>query len=561
MTTLHRYVLRELLKTFGLAAVAITLLMVLAGGVYSMISQEGIGGGDALTFLPWVIGLAMTFAVPIAAIFAATIVYGRLAADNELLACRAAGINLTRLYLAAGLLAVFVGLFTTLFMNFVMPSMVEQMRLFVKSNVRLLAEHQLRVKGVAHWKKGPGQFFVTSRDVRSNFDPEDLRARDWDPELGYLWVIEPVFLQLDERGEVERFTVASDGMVQFDNTSDPVEVFAIVRDAWVAAPPSQRISSEMTPIGPYPIELPRPYNPAFLDLNELMQAQAKPWEFPPIGEQVEEYKQGLARQAAQQWIADQVRADGAVALTTEDGRTVRLTAGAVAMAGGNRVELTDVQIERTVRDPGRARLLSAPLAQVVALPLRAEEQAARVAVQLIGNASQPVILASPGVDQFGPPRQENEWNLTDLAVPHAVVQRALELPAQEVLAGPPVPEPPAEDADLAPLERQLLTLRAEAGALSREIISQYHARFGFATGTLIVVMIGATFGIIFKSNRALFAFGLSVVPLMVVGILLMSGRQNAERPGAELFGAAVVWGGLLLMAVGNAVLQKVAIRK
>jgi len=46
--------------------------------------------------------------MPIAALFATTMVYGRLAADNELQACRAAGINIHCLFLSTVLLSVFV---------------------------------------------------------------------------------------------------------------------------------------------------------------------------------------------------------------------------------------------------------------------------------------------------------------------------------------------------------------------------------------------------------------------------------------------------------------------
>ena len=55
MITLHRYVLQDLLKTFGLSVVAMTALFTLAGGIYNVVRQEGIGAAQVFTILPLLI--------------------------------------------------------------------------------------------------------------------------------------------------------------------------------------------------------------------------------------------------------------------------------------------------------------------------------------------------------------------------------------------------------------------------------------------------------------------------------------------------------------------------
>ncbi|MGE0482274.1 MAG: LptF/LptG family permease, partial [Phycisphaerae bacterium] len=122
MFTLHAYILRELLKTFGLTILALTGVFTLGGGLYNVMRFEGVSSADLIRFLPILLPIAVTLTMPIAALFSVTMTYGRLAADHEFVACRAAGINVHRMFLAALLLGVFVGAFALLFGNYVIPS-------------------------------------------------------------------------------------------------------------------------------------------------------------------------------------------------------------------------------------------------------------------------------------------------------------------------------------------------------------------------------------------------------------------------------------------------------
>ena len=92
--TLQRYVLRELGKTFLLAAAALTGVLGLGGGVLNIIKLNEVSPGQFLRLMGLVLPLAAAMTLPIAALFSATSTYGRLSADNELVACRASGINL-----------------------------------------------------------------------------------------------------------------------------------------------------------------------------------------------------------------------------------------------------------------------------------------------------------------------------------------------------------------------------------------------------------------------------------------------------------------------------------
>ena len=106
MTRRNGYILRELLKTFALTLLTLTAVFTMGGGMYNIVKFEGVTAADLLFALPLLIPVVVTITMPVAALFAATMAYGRFAADNEFLACRAAGINIHRLFLSALLLSV-----------------------------------------------------------------------------------------------------------------------------------------------------------------------------------------------------------------------------------------------------------------------------------------------------------------------------------------------------------------------------------------------------------------------------------------------------------------------
>ncbi|MGD8499623.1 MAG: LptF/LptG family permease, partial [Phycisphaerales bacterium] len=86
--TLHRYIFRELLRVFILAAVALALILSL-GSILQPIQEYGVGPRQVVHLMGYFLPITLTFVLPMAALFAGALVYGRFAGDNELDACRA----------------------------------------------------------------------------------------------------------------------------------------------------------------------------------------------------------------------------------------------------------------------------------------------------------------------------------------------------------------------------------------------------------------------------------------------------------------------------------------
>jgi lipopolysaccharide export system permease protein len=89
---LHRAIFTELAKVFLLSLAGITGIVVMASVVQEL-SQHGFGPVQILMAIPLIVPSMMPFIIPPTTLFASCVVYGRLAHDNEIVAIKAAGIN------------------------------------------------------------------------------------------------------------------------------------------------------------------------------------------------------------------------------------------------------------------------------------------------------------------------------------------------------------------------------------------------------------------------------------------------------------------------------------
>lgn len=86
------YILWEVGTLFVVSLVAFTTLIMLAGVVQQLLSA-GIGPMAIVQVIPFVLPIALQFALPATLLFAVCSVYGRISADNEIVAIKAAGIT------------------------------------------------------------------------------------------------------------------------------------------------------------------------------------------------------------------------------------------------------------------------------------------------------------------------------------------------------------------------------------------------------------------------------------------------------------------------------------
>ena len=86
-------ILWELLKVFVMALLCITGILLMAG-IVAEAAQEGLGPAQILAAIPLLIPSTLPYTIPATTLFACCVTYGRLAADNEILAIKSSGVNI-----------------------------------------------------------------------------------------------------------------------------------------------------------------------------------------------------------------------------------------------------------------------------------------------------------------------------------------------------------------------------------------------------------------------------------------------------------------------------------
>ena len=92
MKKITRYILFELIVVFLITLSGVTLLMIFAGLIKEGL-REGLGFASVMRMLPYVIPVALQPSLPATILIAVSSVYGRMSADNEIVAIKSMGIS------------------------------------------------------------------------------------------------------------------------------------------------------------------------------------------------------------------------------------------------------------------------------------------------------------------------------------------------------------------------------------------------------------------------------------------------------------------------------------
>ena len=142
--TLFRYIFKDLARVFLLAAVVLAGVLSFAG-LLRPLGEQGLGTAQAVRILLWLMPSMLVYSLPVAALFATSFVYGRLAADNESTAAKAAGVAISPfgLLLPALVLGGLLGLTTVGLLSIVVPAANLQVEQTIWGNLARLVASQI----------------------------------------------------------------------------------------------------------------------------------------------------------------------------------------------------------------------------------------------------------------------------------------------------------------------------------------------------------------------------------------------------------------------------------
>ena len=159
---LQRYVLGEIFRAFALALLTITCVFVLLT-VMKEASQFGLGPREIFNLVPYMIPTSLPYTVPVSLLFAATVVYGRLASDNEVIAVKTAGLSAMVLIWPAVALALGLSLVLTYLTATAIPKSTNAARQVIYENIEDLFYKKLKMERVFDVPEWP--FLIKVKDV------------------------------------------------------------------------------------------------------------------------------------------------------------------------------------------------------------------------------------------------------------------------------------------------------------------------------------------------------------------------------------------------------------
>jgi lipopolysaccharide export LptBFGC system permease protein LptF len=520
--TLHRYLFRELFRVFVLAAVALTLILSL-GSILRPVQEFGVGPRQVIHLMGYFMPIILTFVLPMAALFAGALVYGRFAGDNELDACRASGISLLTMVYPGLALAIMVAVANLILSFHVMPAFVHLAENSLKNNAKQILFRNIQRNRYYELpsSRKDSQFLIYA-------DQADLQH---DTLSGVIAV------ELKGAG-IGKIITSEGAKVNFKSRDifNEVQITAYrahqMGDVDEGGAESLTITKEFDSLLGDDIK--------FKNIEEMKRIQADLMQFKPIGK--------LARDTYAQLTTELLARDikTRIAGSTNNfyellGSTnsVRFTAGQCNAKDEEEVELSD-NVKVIEYDTDSKRVLRT---------LRCE----RASLHIEGDKLTPTLTMDIYKARIeGLEGSKLRHIVRGLIPPQAVEAIANKFRTEngsslqaEMLATPLSGMKPS--LELSKLQNEL---RRKIKKTLLQIKAETHSRLVFGIGCVSMIMIGIGLGIIKKGGHLLSAFGASCVPAAVLIVCIMSGKHITENLGSQdVSGIALMWGGLAFLSL------------
>ena len=517
--TLQRYILREMGKTFILAAAVLTGALGLGGSVQQMLELKQATPGQLLELMAFVLPVAAALTLPIAALFSAAATYGRLSADNEFIACRASGINLHLLFLPALALGVLSAAVTFVCMNFIIPRMVMNLMQIVGDNPVAWLEQRLH--------RPEGLKFENHRIYADSIDSDSD---------GNIYLNGVAFVEM-ERNEWTRYGTAQQIRLRLDRDQRRLSIAGTMTGLTLF----DRKENQFSQVGQQEIAAPDVpfllrHEIKFLTLGELIHFWRAPQTWPPVIDSLERLQLAIMRDAARQTILKSWNQDKAILL----GPFLITGEKMVSPPGEDVVEISNATIcERPSTSAGVLRCPGTPLANG-----HRHYQAQRVALEPVRGRTGEIRIEAFTVSatEGGRTVEAARQSLGPVTIPLPALQGEAAPDFESMLA-----EEPAGVASQG-VEKRREEARNWLYGTYRRIVATMQERSAFTFSVLVLVILGAGLGIVFRGAHAATAFGISFIPSLLVIVLIVMGRQMAQNAGTFWLGLLMMWSGIL--AVG-----------
>lgn len=545
--TLFWYIFKDLLKIFLMASGVLAGIMSFCG-LLKPLTEHGLNAGQVLQMLTYFLPATQTYSLPLAALFATAVVYGRLSADNELTACRASGISYLSLAAPALVLGLTMAIVSLLGLCFIVPHYTLKVEKVIFSNLAALVQndiqrtHQIRLGDATVYAQtaqvAPSeaahpdvQRVVMSGVVFVTSEPDKAEPKLRIPKEFWMADTCTVFIHLpkdDSPAGEDQVTVlaALEGGIKL-----PRELTGGVEAA-----------VDEARFGPMPMDSPIRENTKFMDIRQLKALYADPSKSKRIrkllASAIDQEQELLFRTMLLKELT-----------STRNYRIADPQTGDYVLTRGDKAPKLEKQGLILTSDPDmhvrQVKLESGSPNR----PSRSDHAAqVRVRVQA-ENETDSMLMAIElyDVQSEHPDGQARHASFTrhfSVPMPEEVKALRTRQPTEYINATA------GTDAFNAISRQERDEMDRNLKRLTHGIQSELHARVSFGISCLILVIMGCALGMMFHSGNFLNAFAVSAVPALLSIALIVTGQHVGENNLKSLgLGLGLIWSGNVIVLV------------
>jgi len=516
--TLHRYIFRELFRSFFLATVVLTL-MISVGLLVPTLQDFGVSPGQIIHLLGYFLPIALTFVLPMSALFASSLIYGRFAADRELDACRASGISLWTLVYPGLTLAIFVAVANLLLSFYIAPAFIHRSEQSVKANAEHILFRNIQRKGSYTLPGSPYRLYADRANPEKNLLEGIVIVNLPEGDPGWLVTAEQAKVRIETHRTYNKATIVAKNAYRF-NEND----WGQIGDTTLEAQFPSLLSDSIK----------------FQKIEQLKRIQADKMNFFPIRKMIMKARAQLAIEMLARDINIQMQqTDGYYQLGEVDGaRSYHLSVGdcKVDPKRANTLLLTDpiqlIQVDRSgmtveyTSNEGRISLENdgedLRLEMTLDSPSwkRPGVEPGKAVRKFVNNVRFPLSLAS------------------SLAMDGILTTVSQADTKASVLKGPRSER----------FKKLCERIPYKLDKVDNKIYSEIHSRLVLGLGSIALILTGIALGIQFRGGHMLSAFGASAIPGGVLVVFILAGKELTKNPSTPaMTGVAVMWIGLAVL--------------
>lgn len=505
--------------------------------------------GDALRFMLLMVPPMLAHVLPFAGGFAATLVYHRMALDNEMLAANAGGIGLRVMLVPALLAALLLGASVAYLNEQAIPRFLREMqRLITLEAPRLLANEVQRGRAVNLDK------LLVYADGALRSESQD---QDWGPDVrDHVSLARMVALQVDDAGVVQREFFAkqadlwfmSDAASQQAGLAEGVSLMQVrLKNSMTTAPGEGAGRAGFKDEVAYSWTVPQVLrdNPRYLTSGELRHLR----DVPERMDSVESRRRGLAyllaQDAAAGEIASALSSSGQVALLDRQGAPAVLRAGGLErrpegwrlkpMPSGE-IELEMVRSASPGAGSAALRTIAIGKRADVRLEASGPPTAPRLSIGVDLIDARTRLVSTGGSDRVG--GETEKMTIRDLSLPSRPEAKFLPLGTHSLLEASKASHATAGS----PIADAEANLRSEVHGLMRRITSNQHERWAVAAACLLMILTGALTALKFQHSLPLTVYLWSFIPALACVVTISGGQQTVVEAGTP--GLFLLWAGI-----------------